>query len=177
MSNQASPRGHGHGMATAGALLLAILASGALAAQTIETPAFTLKLPGDWKPQTTSDPDEHSYYSEAMDVRLATSFVVLDTLPTDTESVANRLKEVARDSEHWAAKHMNLDLTMAEPTVTQLPWGHRVAYFGHDNSHRQFRYVGLVLDRKAINVYVQSQSRSERELEAIVDRLLDGLAF
>ncbi|MBB6341943.1 hypothetical protein HNP49_002111 [Pseudomonas fluvialis] len=158
------------------ASLLSVFSIGAYAATEIKAPVFSLKLNGDWVAEK-SDPDQFSYYSKAIDVGLTTSFVRMNAKPSDTERIANKLKEFRLAGENRAASEFNLRMTIADPIVVPFSKGHQVAYFGHDDHGRQFRYVGLVFPDKTINVYAESKTRSQGELEKIFNDLLKGLSF
>ncbi|HEY4340349.1 MAG TPA: hypothetical protein VGM97_10430 [Steroidobacteraceae bacterium] len=157
--------------------LIAFLPFGAWASSTIETPAFTLKLNGDWIPGRSSDPEQRTFYSKQLDVGLTISFTFMKAKPSDTERIASKLKEFRLAGENSAAKTYNLKMTIADPIVAPFSKGHQVAYYGHDNTNRQFRYLGLVLPSKVINVYADSKTRNQRELEQIFNKLLKGLGF
>jgi len=159
------------------ASLAALISFGALASGGIDTPAFKLKLEGDWKPEKTSDPEQYSYYSRKLDVGLTASFTLINAKPSDTERIANKLKEFRLGGEDKAAKAFNLKMTIVEPIVVPFSKGHQVAYYGHDNKNRQFRYLGLVMPTKTINIYAESKTRSQKELEDIFNQLLKGLNF
>jgi hypothetical protein len=155
--------------------IAAVLSFGAQAAQTLRTPAFELKLGNDWRISTTRDPEQNTITSKQFDVGVTTSYVLHKAKPTDTERIAKKLEEFRLAGEERAAKEFNLRMTMAAPIVVPFSKGHQVAYFGHDNNGRQFRYLGLVFPNKTINVYAESATRTQQELEAIFNNLLKGL--
>lgn len=156
---------------------LAVLSFSAHSAEVIETPAFKLKLEGSWTDEQSSDPEQKSYFSKKLDVGITTSYMFVSAKTTDTERIANKLKEFRLDGENKMAKAFDLHLTIAEPVVIPFSKGHQVAYFGHDNTNRQFRYLGLVLPKKTINIYAESKTKSQKELEDIFNQLLKGLSF
>jgi len=157
--------------------LLAFLPFVAGASSSIETPAFTLKLQGDWKPERSSDPEQQTYYSKQNDVGLTTSFMLMNGNSISTERIANKLKDFRLAGENKVAEKFKIRMTIADPIVVPFSKGHQVAYYGHDNTNRQFRYLGLVLPSKTINIYAESKTRSQKELEDIFNELLEGLSF
>lgn len=144
---------------------------------TIDTPAFKMKLDGDWVKEQSQDSEQFSYYSKSLDVGLTTSFVLINAKPADTERIAKKLVEIRLNSENSAAKIFNLEMTIVEPIVVPFSKGHQVAYYGHDSGNRQFRYLGLVFPNKTVNIYVESKSKTQGELETIFNLLLKGLSF
>lgn len=157
------------------AFAAAVLSLGSQAAQVVESPAFRLKLDGDWKAVAASDPEQQSLYSTHLDVGLTTSYLLFNAKPSDTERIAQKLREFRLRGEDQAAAQYKLRLTIVEPIVLPFAKGHQVAYYGHDSEGRQFRYLGLVFPNKTINVYAESKSRSQAELEAIFNQMLKGL--
>lgn len=158
-------------------VLFGLFAMNASAADLIQTSAFELKLAGTWVREQSSDPGQQSCYSKELDTGVTTSFILLDARPNDTERMAHKLKEFRLAGEDQAASEFNLKMTIAEPIVVPFSMGHQVAYYGHDSKNRQFRYLGLVLPNKIINVYAESKSKSQKELEEIFNQLLKGLSF
>ena len=147
------------------------------AADSIQTPAFELKLPGTWVRESSSAPERYSYYSKELDTAITASFQLMNAKPSDTERIAHKLKEFRLAAENDAASEFNLKMTIAEPVVVPFSKGHQVAYYGHDTKNRQFRYLGLVLPNKTINIYAESESKSQQELEVIFNQVLRGLTF
>ena len=143
----------------------------------IDTPAFKMKLDGDWAKGQSQDSEQFSYYSKLLDVGLTTSFMFMNAKAADTERIAMKLVEIRLGSENAAANSFNLKLTIVEPIVVPFSKGHQIAYYGHDSGNRQFRYLGLVFPDKTVNIYAESNSKTQDELEAIFNHLLKGLSF
>jgi hypothetical protein len=161
-----------------GAIALATLFAGraVAATQTIETPGFRLRLEGEWKLRPIVDPEQRIAYSSAEDVEITTSYLPLPPKAPGTERVANKLKELRLDAENEAARKYHLRTTIAGPVVQTFQDGHMVAYYGHDDTGRQFRYLGLVFPDKVVNLYAESKSRSQAELETFFKKMLEGFA-
>jgi len=159
------------------ASLLAILSFGVLADADVNTPAFKLKLLGDWKKEKSNDPEQYSYYSHATDTGITCSYILTKAKPEDTERIAKKLIEFRLGAEEAAANKFDLKMTIAEPLLAPFSKGHQVAYFGHDSRNRQFRYLGLVTPSKTVNIYAESKSRTQSELEADFNKLLKGLSL
>lgn len=158
--------------------LLSLAAAGpARADGVIETPAFILTLPGKWVAEPGADPAKRSYYSKKLDVGITTSFLMREADPGNTEQLARRLKEARVAGEQQVAKQFDYRLDMVDPVVVAFARGHQVAYQGQDSNGRQFRYLGLVLPSKTIQIYIESKTRNQAQLEAIFDDLLTYLRF
>ena len=156
--------------------IAAMLSFGAQAVEILETPAFKLKLGEDWQAEASSAPEQYSFYSKKLSVGITTSYTLYNAKASDTERIAKKLKEFRLAGESTAAKEFDLQMTIAEPIVVPFSMGHQVAYYGHDSKGRQFRYLGLVYTSKTVNVYAESASRTQQELEAVFNTLLKGLS-
>lgn len=154
------------------ASFLTFFSLSAFAETGINTSAFKLKLSEDWKLEK-SNSDQYSYYSQSKDIGITCSSTL--TKAEDTERIAKKLMSFRLEAEEAASNKFNLKMTIAEPLLVPFSKGHQVAYFGHDNSNRQFRYLGLVFPSKTINIYAESKSRSQAELEREFNLLLKGL--
>lgn len=125
----------------------------------------------------TGDPEQRAAYSKEKDVALTASCTPMGARHSDTERIAQKLKEFRLRAEQSAADRLNRKMTIADPIVKSFPHGHSVAYFGQDSAGRQFRYLGLVFPEKIINIYAKSPSRTQSELETIFTQLLKGLSL
>ncbi len=144
-------------------------------AEVVDTPAFKLKLGGDWARLKSSDAEQVVLRSARLDVTATVSYTLMRAKPADTERVANKLKEFRLQAEEASAREFNVKLTIVEPIVVPMDGGHQVAYYGRDDRGRQFRYLGAVFPHKVVNIFVESPSKSEVGLKAVFDDLLRGL--
>ncbi len=159
------------------AAILALLSFGAAAGTAIETPAFKLMLGDGWTRGQSTDAEQQTYYSAKEDVGLTTSFMLVNAQPKDTERMANKLRDFRLKAEDTAAAQYGLKMTIVEPIVTPYGDGYQIAYYGHDSNNRQFRYLGVVMPKKIINIYAESKGRSQQELEVAFNGLLKGLSI
>jgi hypothetical protein len=143
----------------------------------IDTPDFKLNLPGDWVVERTKDASQHSFYSKQQDVGITASSMHFKRGVPDLRRIANKLVETRLAAENAAGGEYGLHMTIAEPIVVPFRQGYQVAYYGHDSKNRQFRYLGVVVDGRIVNVYVESQSKSQQELENHFNQLLKGLVI
>ena len=157
--------------------LLTIFSFGVIADSEISTPAFKLKLSEGWIQEPTNDTEQCSYYSHAKDIGIMCSYILMNAKLEDTDRIAKKLIEFRLGGEEAAANKFNLKMTISEPFIAPFSKGHQVAYFGHDSSNRQFRYLGVVMPSKAINIYAESSSKSQAELEEEFNTLLKGLSL
>ncbi|MCU7878985.1 MAG: hypothetical protein KZQ84_19725 [Candidatus Thiodiazotropha sp. (ex Lucinoma borealis)] len=156
-------------------MFTSLFAAGAIASAMIDTPAFKMELEGDWVQEQVQDKEQKSYYSKSLDTGLTTSYLMMNAKPSDTERIANKLIEFRLNGENAAANKFNLKMTIVEPILVPYSKGHQVAYYGHDSNNRQFRYLGVVMPDKTINIYTESKSKSQAELEVIFNNLIKGL--
>ena len=154
---------------------ISLFTAGAIASTAIDTPAFKMELSGDWVQEQAQDSGQKSYYSKSLDTGLTTSYLLMKAKPSDTERIASKLIEFRLRGENAAANEFNIKMTIAEPILVPFSEGHQVAYYGHDSNNRQFRYLGVVMADKTINIYAESKTKSQSELEVIFNNLLKGL--
>lgn len=144
-------------------------------ADVVDTPAFKLKLGGDWTRLKSSDTEQVVLRSGRFDVTATVSYQLIRAKASDTERIATKLKEFRLQAEEAGAREFNLKLTIAEPIVVSMKGGHQVAYYGRDDKGRQFRFLGAVFSDKIVNIYLESPTKSEAGLKAVFDELLSGL--
>jgi hypothetical protein len=146
-------------------------------AHTLDAGAFQLKLPAGFTSQPSSDPQQFVLYSKAEDTYLTLSYLPMNAPAARLPEVARKLLEFRLQGEQAAAAASGLHLTIAEPIVVPFSRGQQVAYFGKDNHGRVFRYLGIVVPQKTINVFAESPSRSTQDLEKLFNQVLQGLKF
>lgn len=159
------------------ALLSALFSASAIASGPIDTPAFKLPLEGNWIEERSPVPQQYSYYSEELDIAITASYDQLNTDPSKTEAIANTLAQLRLEGEQAAAEEFDVEMKIVEPYIGEFPRGHQVAYYGHDSSGREFRYLGIVTPEKVINIYAESKSKSQSQLEGFFNELIQGLSF
>ncbi|ALJ15061.1 hypothetical protein [Sphingopyxis macrogoltabida] len=150
--------------------------SGALPTKVID-PNYSIELTGDWVRDEQEDPEQHSFSSASLDTRLVSSAMGINARADQTEMIANKMAEFRLKAEGEVAAAVGRHITVTEPVVVERPWGHAIAYRGEDNLGRQFNYSGIVTTKAVISIYVESASKSETELRAILDAVVGGLTF
>ncbi|MEF9416635.1 hypothetical protein ABXT21_19675 [Ralstonia sp. SM1864_UCD524_TZ4] len=143
----------------------------------IDTPDFKLNLPGDWAVERTKDASQHSLYSKQQDVGITASSMHFKRGVPDLRRIADKLVETRLAAENSAGREYGLHMTIAEPIVVPFARGFQVAYYGHDSTNRQFRYLGVVVDGRIVSIYAESKTKSQQELENQFNQLLKGLTI
>jgi len=143
----------------------------------VSTPSYSLKLNGDWRELPSDDPEEKTFVSRVHDVRLVISSMDVSGTQVDPQEAAEVLVQMRMDAERKAADHFGRFMTIAEPVVVPQPWGAMVAYFGHDNTGRQFNFAGMVTRSQVLQTYVESPSLSGDELFVVFQEVQQGLTF
>lgn len=159
------------------ALFFLTIACLAHADSMIDTADFKLDLVGEWVPGKSTDPDQHSFYSKQQDVGITASSMRFKKGLSDLRRIADKLVEMRMAAENAEGKRSDIQMTIAEPVVVPFAQGYQVAYYGHDSRNRQFRYLGVVTDGRIVNLYVESNGKSQQELEGTFNTILKGLVL
>jgi len=159
------------------AVILLAVTPGLRAAATIATDTFHLELKGDWRKQANADPEQFNLTSRAKDVGLTLSTMKFKETGVDLEKMTKKLQEFRLDGEATAAKRFNLKMEIAEPKMTKADRGWHLQYFGTDNTGRHFRYYGIVVPGKLLNIYAESASANFEQLDEVLQEIFAGLQF
>jgi hypothetical protein len=143
----------------------------------VTTPSYSLTLSGDWRELPSDDPEQKTFVSRAHDVRLVISSLDVTGTQVDPQDAAQHLVQMRMNAERQAAERYGRLMTIAEPVVAPQPWGAMVAYYGHDNTGRQFNFAGMVTRRQVLQTYVESPTLSGDELFAVFQEIQQGLSF
>ena len=139
----------------------------------IASPTYSISLSEDWIEQTSLDPEQRLFFSKEKETALIISAMPINARMTDTERVARKMLDFRLQAEGRIAQSRSLKMTIAEPIIAARPWGHAMAYYGSDSSGRQFSYSGAVTPKVILSIFVESRSRSEPQLKAVLDTLLE----
>ena len=148
-----------------------------IAAETIATDTFRLELKGDWRKQANSDPEQFTLLSRAKGVGLTISTTKFKESGVDLERMTKKLQEFRLKAEATAAKEFDRTMEIAEPLITKVDRGWHVQYFGQDNTSRRFRYYGIVMPGKIMNIYAESPTANLKQLEEVLQEIFAGLQF
>ncbi|WP_233423776.1 hypothetical protein [Paracidovorax citrulli] len=157
--------------------ILALVVLPAMSAETLETDTFRLEMKGDWKKEPSSDAEQFTLTSRKKDVCLTVSTMKFKESGVDLERMTKKLQEVRLSVEEAAGKRFNRKIEIAEPLVTKAERGWHLQYFGKDNTGRKFRYFGIVVPGKLMNIYAESSSANFEQLDEVLQEIFKGLQF
>ncbi|WP_156480036.1 hypothetical protein [Collimonas pratensis] len=153
------------------------LALPGIAAETMKTDTFSLEMQGDWKKGPSSDSEQFTFSSRKLGVDLTISTMKFKELGVDLERMTRKLQEFRLSGEEAAAKKFNLRMEISEPLITRADRGWHLQYFGNDSTGRTFRYYGIVVPGKLMNIYAESSSASLQQLDETLQEIFRGLQF
>lgn len=158
-------------------LAFLFLTASVSAAETIATDTFRLEMKGDWRKQANSDPEQFTLLSRAKSVGLTISTTKFKESGVDLEWMTKKLEELRLKAEATAAKDFDRKMEIAEPRITKVDRGWHLQYFGQDNTGRRFRYYGIVMPGKLMNIYAESPTANLKQLEEVLQEIFAGLQF
>ncbi len=143
----------------------------------IENPNFSIDLGPPWQEVANDDPEQYNFRDHQRDIVITMSAIAIDVAPAAIDQFASILVESRLRAECDAARAFAHATTIYEPIVVPLPWGRAVAYYGHDDTGREFSYSGLITPRSVINLYMSTGRLSERELMEAMDEVGSLIEF
>lgn len=152
-------------------------AASAWAAETIVTDTFKLEMKGDWRRQANSELDQFTLVSKVKGVSLTVSTTTFKDSGVNLEEMTKKLQGIRLRAEESAAKAFNRKMEIAEPRISKVDRGWHLQYFGNDNTGRRFRYYGLVMPGKLMNIYAESPTADLKQLEDVLQEIFEGLQF
>jgi hypothetical protein len=146
-------------------------------AELIETDVLRLQLKGDWKREPGETPEQFVLVSKMKDAALTISTMKFKTSGVDLEMMVDKLREFRMLGERDAAKEFNRKVEIADPLKTKGDRGWHLQYFGRDNTGRTFRYYGIVVPGKLLNIYAESPTADLKQLDAVLQEVFAGVQF
>lgn len=143
----------------------------------IHDPAFSLDLGSPWQAVPGDDPEQYSFVDTARDIGITLSALPIDITADAIDQFAGALVESRLRAEADAATAFDHRMTIYEPIIVPRAWGCAVAYYGHDDSGRQFSYSGMVTRSAIISLYMSTGRLSERELMEAMDEVGSRIEF
>lgn len=143
----------------------------------INDPNFSLELGQCWQKAPSSESDVYNFRDERRDVVATLGSVTLASESEGLERLARALVELRLHAEAEGGRAFGRSSTIYEPIVAPQPWGQAVAYYGHDDTGRQFSFSGIVTTASVITLYMSSSRLSEVELAEAMDEVLSRIAF
>lgn len=158
--------------------ICALFGLGAATDTVVTTPAYSLKLGPGWVETPSTDPEQVNYFSSKENIYFVGSVMTLQNArPEQLEKITNKLRDMRIKAEEHVAAVAGRHVTVAEPLVAKFADGYQVSYWGHDDKHREFRYLGIVSTKYIASVYIESPTRSQQDIEGYFNTLLKSLVL
>lgn len=113
--------------------------------------------------------DNFTFHDPDRSISIALQICAANLDEASIEDFTKALVESRLLQENAVATTLGRSATIYEPIVVPYPWGRAVAWYGHDDTGRQFSFSGTVTAHGAICLTLTSQTLSERELLAAMD--------
>ena len=157
------------------AILLFAL-SGAASAVEIKNPYFHLTLPGDWKQQEGTDPEQFVIASASRKAQITISYVPMNAKDRDLEQIANKLLEFRFAAEREAAP--DREVFFSEPWGSKPDAGSlQVNYMGRDSLGRYFFFAGFVTETHTTSITGELEYSNEPALHAFYQEVLSNFGY
>lgn len=144
----------------------------------INNPNFSLDLGHPWRQLETGDPEQYNFHDDDRDILIVLSSITHPGIAEDDlDHFAELFAGMRLRAEADAASIFDSPVTFYEPIIVRQPWGRALAYYGHDATGRQFGYSGSITRNCTINLYMQSNTLSERELFEAMDEVFSKIEF
>lgn len=143
----------------------------------ISDPNFSLRLEACWRETPSDDPEQYTFRDDARAIDLTLSAMTLAVAAGAIDEFARVLVDTRLRAEGDSARVFDHRATIYEPIVVPRPWGRAVAYYGHDDSGRQFSYSGIVTRHGVISLYMSTSALGERALMEVMDEVCSRVEF
>lgn len=143
----------------------------------IADPDFSLDLGPAWERVPDDDPRLYKLIETSRSVIVVIRAISVDVPPQQMDEMASLLIELRLSGERERAAAGGLSPVIYEPIVVPQPWGRAAAFYGNDETGRQFGFSGFVTARCMISLYCSSDILSEQELLKAMDELLSRIEF
>lgn len=143
----------------------------------IEDPNFTLTLGGGWQELRSDDPEQYNFRDLEREISATLSSMPLNADPATLGEFAHILTGMRIHAEADAGQVFGHVATIYEPIVVPQAWGQAVAYYGHDDSGRQFSFSGIVTPGAMISLHMSSNRLNEAQLAEAMDEVLTRIEF
>lgn len=143
----------------------------------IADPDFSLDLGPAWQRVPDDDPRLYKLIETARGVIVVIRAMSVDVPAPQMDEMASLLIELRLSGERERAAAAGLSPVIYEPIIVPQPWGRAAAFYGHDETGRQFGFSGFVTSRCMISLYCSSDALSEQELLEAMDELLARIEF
>ncbi|MHB0925449.1 MAG: hypothetical protein ACYC1F_02945 [Gallionellaceae bacterium] len=142
----------------------------------IHESAYSAQLDGDWVQVACTTEDQVSLISKSLNAQVRIQhFDNLKLKPEALERIARGVIELGIKQE--PGNSMGRPFYITGRSVEQIAGGYRANYSGRDETKRSFKYVGLVFQTKALNIYVEMPSAFETDLESVVNSVIERVRY
>jgi hypothetical protein len=143
----------------------------------IDDPHFSLDLGPAWQALPPGVPGQYDFRDADRDILLMLTAVAHQVAPDALDDFASLLVALKARADSEAARIFAHAATIYEPIVVPRAWGRAVAYYGHDDSGRQFGFSGTIAPRFAIHLTMSSARLSEGDLMQAIDEVNSRIVF
>lgn len=143
----------------------------------IDDPDFTLDLDQAWEKVPDDDPRLYKFLETERGIIIVIRAMSVAVSSDRMDEMAHLLLELRVTGERERAAAAGLDPIIYESIVVPQAWGRAAAFYGHDETGRQFSFSGFVTRRGLIGVYASSDRLSERELFEALDEVISRIEF
>ena len=144
---------------------------------TLETPEFALTLDDGWVPVINDVTDRHIFDSPLRHASLTVTTEPMLMGEGELDAVAGKLVDHRIETHLTAARTHGWLFEMVDPVIVPQDWGRMVAYHGRLQAGGAFSYVGLVLAKGVVSLFVESETATPEALDALLSEIADGMAL
>ncbi|WP_240127106.1 hypothetical protein [Thermomonas alba] len=157
-------------------LVLLFLYTGASGAVEIKNDYFRLSLPGDWKQQKGSDPEQFVVVSDSRKAQITISYIPMNAKGRDLNVIASKLLEFRFAAEREATP--DREVFFSEPwSSAPASGGIQVNYMGHDSLGRYFFFSGFITETHTTSVTGELEHSDEPSLHAFYREVLTNFGY
>jgi hypothetical protein len=160
------------------AIILSLLLSfsGAIAAVEIKNSFFHLNLPGDWKEQAGSSPQQFIVSSESRKAQVTISYIPMKAQGRELDEIADKLLEFRFAAEHEAAS--DREVFLGEPwRSTSSDGSVQVNYMGRDSLGRYFFFTGFITETHTVSVTGELEFSNQPALHRFYQEVLSNFGY
>jgi hypothetical protein len=148
---------------------------------TIRNSEYELHLDKDWIQVQCDNKEQVSFISKSQNAQLRImvidykEFFDYQLKPEQMEKAAKALVLVGIKEEYKRSNGRTVTIT--NQLVSKIDRGYRADYSGRDSTNRSFKFIGIALPDKALNVLLEMPSQFENQLEPIAQFVLGHFTY
>lgn len=143
----------------------------------IDDPDFSLDLGHSWERVPDEDPRLYKLFEATHGTTIVIRAMTVGIAPHQMDEMTDLLLDMRISGERERAATAGLDTVIYEPIVAPQPWGRAAAFYGHDQTGRQFGFSACITPRRVIGLYMSSNRLSELELVRTMDEVNSKIGF